>query len=76
MVSNNSDEDLAVERIRAGVHEHVLKDSLARLPAAVERELRSAERRSRNRMHDSTQGQLEEREKRLWVYLKQTGSLS
>jgi DNA-binding NtrC family response regulator len=45
MVSNSSDEDLAIERIMAGVHEHVLKDSLARLPAVVERELRSAHKR-------------------------------
>jgi len=49
LVSNSWDEELAVERIKAGVHEYVLKDSLPRLPAAVERELRSAhERRSRN----------------------------
>jgi DNA-binding NtrC family response regulator len=64
MVSNTCDEDLAVERIKAGVHEHVLKDSLARLPAAVERELRSAhERRIRNGIHDSTQEKLEESER-------------
>src|SRR5260370_40719467 len=45
MVSGTQDEDLAVERIKSGVHEHVLKDSLARLPAAVKRELCAVQER-------------------------------
>src|SRR5260370_7702318 len=45
MVSGTQDEDLAVERIKSGVHEHVLKDSLARLPAAVKPALHSAHQR-------------------------------
>jgi PAS domain S-box-containing protein len=50
VVSGTLDGDPAIERIKAGVHEHVLKDSLARLPLAVQRELRSARER-RVRQH-------------------------
>jgi DNA-binding NtrC family response regulator len=45
VVADPCDEDLAVERIKAGVHEHVLKDSLGRLPAAIKRELSFAQAR-------------------------------
>ncbi len=45
VVSGTIGEDLAVEAIRAGANDYLLKDRLARLPAAVERELREAENR-------------------------------
>ncbi len=52
LVSEMMDEDLAVARIKAGVHEHVLKNNLGRLPLAVKRELRSAqERKIRRQSH-------------------------
>jgi PAS domain S-box-containing protein len=53
LVAGMSDADLAVERIKAGVHEHVLKDNLARLPLAVKRELRSAQERRIRRQSDA-----------------------
>src|SRR5258706_3402158 len=45
IVSGTVGEDVAVEAMRAGVHDYVLKGALARLVPAVERELREAARR-------------------------------
>jgi PAS domain S-box-containing protein len=53
VVSRTLDGDPAMKRIKAGIHEQVLKDSLPRLPAAVKRELRSAQER-RIRQHADT----------------------
>jgi PleD family two-component response regulator len=48
VVSGSVGEESAVETMRAGAHDYVLKHNLARLPAAIERELRDAqERRAR-----------------------------
>jgi two-component system, sensor histidine kinase and response regulator len=50
LVSGRAGEDVAVEAMRAGAHHYILKDNLARLAPAVERELRDAElRRERKR---------------------------
>src|SRR5258705_6819606 len=43
IVSGTIGEEAAVEAMRAGAHDYVLKDKLARLAPAVERELREAE---------------------------------
>ncbi|MDR7566878.1 MAG: HD domain-containing phosphohydrolase [Armatimonadota bacterium] len=43
VVSGAVGEELAVEMMRAGANDYVMKDSLTRLPAAVARELREAE---------------------------------
>ncbi|QSX79310.1 EAL domain-containing protein [Agrilutibacter solisilvae] len=60
-VSNTIGEDVAIEALRLGADDYVLKDNLRRLPPAVERALRSAEeRRSRERM----EGALRESEER------------
>jgi diguanylate cyclase (GGDEF)-like protein len=42
IVSGSIGEDVAVEAMKAGAHDYVLKDNLARLVPAVERELREA----------------------------------
>jgi signal transduction histidine kinase len=45
VVSGKIGEETAVEAMKAGAHDYVMKSNLARLPAAVERELREAHRR-------------------------------
>lgn len=45
LVSGVIGEDVAVEAMKIGVHDYVMKDNLARLGHAVERALREAERR-------------------------------
>ncbi len=53
IVSGNIGEDVAVEAMRAGAHDYVLKGNLARLAPAIERELREAEtRRARKRAEE------------------------
>jgi signal transduction histidine kinase/ActR/RegA family two-component response regulator len=50
-VSGSIGEELAVELIRAGANDYLMKDRLARLPAVVQREVREADmRRERARM--------------------------
>ena len=50
LVSGAVGEDVAVEAMRCGADDYVLKSNLARLPLAVERELRDYEVRvERNR---------------------------
>ncbi len=49
IVSGTVGEDVAVDAMRAGVHDYVLKGSLARLVPAVERELREAAQRAEKR---------------------------
>ena len=51
IVSGNIGEDIAVEAMKAGAHDYILKGNLKRLIPAVERELRDAEtRRARKRV--------------------------
>jgi signal transduction histidine kinase len=53
IVSGVVGEEVAVRAMRSGAHDYVLKQSLARLSPAVERELREARLRAeRKRMHD------------------------
>ncbi len=49
LVSGSIGESLAVAAMRAGAHDFVMKSSLSRLPAVVERELRDAEARKESR---------------------------
>src|SRR5262252_4947316 len=54
IVSGHITEDTAVAAMKAGAHDYVMKDKLARLGPAVERELREAEvRRQRRRTEES-----------------------
>ncbi len=53
IVSGTIGEDVAVEAMRAGVHDYLLKDNLSRLVPAVEREIREAAgRASRSKMQE------------------------
>ena len=62
IVSGTIGEDAAVEAMRAGAHDYVLKHNLRRLGPAVERELRESANR---RMQRSTQAALQASEHRL-----------
>jgi len=62
IVSGTIGEEGAVEAMRAGAHDYVLKQNLRRLGPAVERELREAANR---RMQRSTQAALQASEQRL-----------
>lgn len=54
IVSGTVGEDMAVEAMRAGAHDYVLKDRLSRLVPAIERELRElTERRAHRRAQDA-----------------------
>jgi two-component system cell cycle sensor histidine kinase/response regulator CckA len=54
IVSGTIGEELAVDMMRAGAHDYVLKDRLARLAPALERELRDARARAQQR-HAATE---------------------
>jgi PAS domain S-box-containing protein len=49
VVSGSIGEELAVSAMKAGAHDYIMKDNLARLVPAVERELREAESRRQRR---------------------------
>jgi len=49
IVSGRIGEDAAVSAMKAGAHDYLMKDNLARLNSAIERELREAEVRRRRR---------------------------
>jgi len=50
IVSGKIGEDIAVEAMKAGAHDYIVKGNLARLVPAVERELREAETRKARRL--------------------------
>ncbi|HBA89619.1 MAG TPA: hybrid sensor histidine kinase/response regulator [Geobacter sp.] len=50
IVSGKIGEDLAVEAMKAGAHDYLMKGNLARLVPVVERELREADSRRRHRV--------------------------
>jgi len=54
VVSGALGEERAVEMMKAGAHDYVLKQNLARLPEAVKRELRAAEERRVHRRNQAT----------------------
>ncbi len=73
IVSGAIGEDVAVEAMRCGAHDYFVKGKLARLAAAVERELREAEVRRRRRQaeeelraaHEELEQRVEERTREL-----------
>ena len=65
LVSGTIGEDTAVEAMRAGANDYVLKDKLTRLIPAVERELRDAEDRRRRRRAEEALRASEARYRRL-----------
>ena len=54
IVSGHITEDTAVAAMKAGAHDYVMKDKLARLGPAVDRELREAEMRRQRRRTEET----------------------
>jgi DNA-binding NtrC family response regulator len=61
VVSGSIGEDVAVEAMRHGVHDYMMKDSLARLGVTVERELKEADnRRERKRLEQGVSQRLKE----------------
>ena len=60
IVSGAIGEDLAVEAMRRGAHDYMMKGRLARLVPAVERELREADVRRQRRKAEEAQAQLQE----------------
>jgi signal transduction histidine kinase len=66
IVSGHITDETAVGAMRAGAHDYVMKDNLARLGPAVERELREAEgRRERRRAEEDLRRAHEELEMRV-----------
>jgi len=62
IVSGHIDEETAIEAMRTGAHDYIMKDRLARLVPAVERELREAGVRSDLRCaHDDLELRVERR---------------
>lgn len=54
IASGKIGEDVAVKAMKAGAHDYIMKDNLARLNTAIERELREAEeRRERRRAQEA-----------------------
>ena len=58
IVSGNIGEDLAVAAMKSGAHDYIMKNNLARLGPAVERELREAEVRKARRVAEEHQQSL------------------
>ncbi|MHB1100016.1 MAG: response regulator, partial [Burkholderiales bacterium] len=54
IVSGSIGEDIAVAAMKSGAHDYIMKDNLARLVPAVERELREAENRLLHRRAEAT----------------------
>ena len=54
IVSGSIGEDIAVAAMKGGAHDYIMKDSLARLAPAIERELRDAETRRAHRQARET----------------------
>ena len=66
IVSGHIEEETAVSAMQAGAHDYIMKDRLARLVPAVERELREAEvRRARARSEEALRSAHEELEARV-----------
>ncbi len=65
ILSGTVGEELAVDMMRAGAHDYVLKDRIARLAPAVERELRDARDRAQQRRAASELAATEARYRRI-----------
>lgn len=61
VVSGNIGENVAVELMKAGAHDYVMKDRMARLGPAVVRELREAESRRERKKAENALRELEEK---------------
>ncbi|OGP49498.1 MAG: hypothetical protein A2Y79_09340 [Deltaproteobacteria bacterium RBG_13_43_22] len=70
LVSGMIGEELAVEAMRAGAHDYIMKGNLARLVPAIERELREVGERQRRRQ---TEDELQKEKERTIKYLEIAG---
>jgi diguanylate cyclase (GGDEF)-like protein/PAS domain S-box-containing protein len=61
IVSRNIGEDIAVAAMKAGAHDYIMKDNLARLTPAIERELREAIERAERKRAEEALRESEER---------------
>ncbi|MGF1471019.1 MAG: PAS domain S-box protein [Rubrobacteraceae bacterium] len=61
IVSGRIGEDTAVEAMKAGAQDYIMKDNLVRLTSAIERELREAEVRRKRRQAEEALQESEER---------------
>ena len=61
IVSGHIGEDAAVAAMKAGAHDYLMKDNLARLNSAIERELREAEVRRERRKAEEERRKAEEK---------------
>lgn len=62
VVSGSIGEEMAVAAMKAGVHDYIMKDNLARLVVAIEREMRDADgRRLRRRAESQVRSSLREK---------------
>ena len=75
IVSGKIGEDLAVEAMKAGAHDYLLKDNLSRLVPAIRRELHEAEVRRERKQAEEALQQSEERFRTLGK-LSLTGALT
>jgi two-component system cell cycle sensor histidine kinase/response regulator CckA len=71
IVSGTVGEESAVEAMRGGARDYVLKDKLSRLPAAIARELRSHEEREGNRRRKEELRNLERKYRQTEEQLRQ-----
>jgi two-component system cell cycle sensor histidine kinase/response regulator CckA len=77
LVSGTIGEETAVAAMKAGAHDYVMKDNLARLAPAVERELQEAEvRRARRQAERALQQRVEELDKLNALSRRVSASLS
>jgi signal transduction histidine kinase len=60
VVSGAIGEEVAVAAMKAGAHDYLMKDNLARLVPAIQRELREAEERRRRRLAEKERADLEQ----------------
>jgi two-component system sensor histidine kinase UhpB len=73
LISGKIGEDTAVDAMRAGVHDYIMKDKLARLIPAIQRELREAEVRKERRLAEEA---LKESEKRFALFMRHLPGLA
>ena len=69
IVSGTIGEDTAVEIMRAGAHDYIMKDRLQRLLPVIQRELKEAEERRENRRKDQA---LKEKERQILTITENT----
>ena len=73
IISGKIGEDTAVGAMRAGVHDYIMKDKLARLIPAIQRELREAEVRKERKLAEEA---LKESERRFALFMRHLPGLA